>query len=331
MPNVEYVEDLVRRIASDDLRPELVRTAAERIAERLDYDLLPNRDERAVFAFALPKTAALCFDRVWTFDDTAPKDIAFHGSTALEVEAMVLLVLIHTFSSIAADNLTFADREDRANSSLGAHLVNLLYGTAPNELTEDIFEADFSNRICEMFHARYGVAVTPLYASEATYQQAFPSGSTAAVVASLNDMKIVDESKLSWEQVAEFRRDAVSRRNFRRLVHWLDGAMASKSRTYIADEIAIRLERYDAALRKHGIQTILGTLAATLDAKYLAASAAVVGAFAFSKPDISPFLTGGAVMIGSAAVHLAQTLLNTKSVRAEAAGEIAFVVQARDL
>jgi hypothetical protein len=46
--------------------------------------------------------------------------------------------------------------------------------------------------------------------------------------------------------------------------------MVSKPTSYISDEIACRLDRYEWALKKHGIQTVTGTIATTLDSKFLA-------------------------------------------------------------
>ena len=76
------------------------------------------------------------------------------------------------------------------------------------------------------------------------------------IVAALSGLQVVDENSTDWSQVLEFRRDEGAKRKYRRFRHWFDAEMVGKSRAFIEDEIAIRLEDYDWAVRKHGLKTV---------------------------------------------------------------------------
>jgi hypothetical protein len=96
------------------------------------------------------------------------------------------------------------------------------------------------------------------------------------------------------------------------------------------DEIAIRLDNYNDALRKHGVKTILGTLATALDAKVLIGGAAAVASLSYASDHIAAMVAGGAIVVGNAAVHLARALLDIQDVRDATNPEIAFVAEVAD-
>lgn len=98
-------------------------------------------------------------------------------------------------------------------------------------------------------------------------------------------LEVVDEEALSWEQVLEFRSDAAAKADYRRLVHWLDRDMVGRTYQYVIDEIGVRLEKYRAAIRKHGLQSRIGVLASVLEAKALwPASVAAGGSIIAGEP-----------------------------------------------
>ncbi len=55
------------------------------------------------------------------------------------------------------------------------------------------------------------------------------------------------------------------KKSLRKVRGWLDLEMTNKSVQEITDLISARLESYDWALRKHGIQTVTGALSQLLD------------------------------------------------------------------
>jgi hypothetical protein len=45
------------------------------------------------------------------------------------------------------------------------------------------------------------------------------------VMVTLENLQIVDEKGLSWDQVVSFREDTEARKKYRRFLHWLDKEM----------------------------------------------------------------------------------------------------------
>jgi len=134
----------------------------------------------------------------------------------------------------------------------------------------------------------------------------------------------VDESALTWEQVEQFRQDVDARKHYRRLVHWLDAEMAGKTTSFIADEISIRLDNYEAALRKHGMQTALGSLAALLDPGFLAASSLAVGAAAVSGGGMLAAISAGGLALARGALAVVSKCIDLRD-EVRKTSEIAFV------
>lgn len=114
-------------------------------------------------------------------------------------------------------------------------------------------------------------------------------------------------------------------KKFRRLVHWLDAEMVGKSVRFIEDEIAQRLDDYALATRKHGIETILGTLQATIDSPALLGGAAATASLSYAADPKWALLGGATVLVGRAAITLARALIDADSTKASTHREIAFV------
>lgn len=121
----------------------------------------------------------------------------------------------------------------------------------------------------------------------------------------------------------QFRDDEDSQGKYKRFTHWLDKNMVGKSQSFIEDEISIRLENYEQALKKHGIKTILGTIQEALDGKYLLSAGALTLA---GHPAL-----GAGLIIGKILVKLAQTKLDFDDVERGPNSEISWVYEAKKL
>jgi hypothetical protein len=135
------------------------------------------------------------------------------------------------------------------------------------------------------------------------------------VVNVLENLKVVDEHRLTWEQVLEFRKDVKAKRTFRRLVHWLDAEMVGKPLPFIEDEIAQRLEGYEWAVKKHGLETLIGSLSAALDSKILLTGAGALAAGHTIGQDWIGMLTGASIVVGNCAVHFAREVLDIEQTK----------------
>jgi len=140
---------------------------------------------------------------------------------------------------------------------------------------------------------------------------------------------VVREDLLAWDQVIEFRSDTEARPAYRRFVHWLDREMLSKPENYVLDEAHQRMENYAWALRKHGLQVIVGALQRTLDVKGLIGGDTT--AFTLESLIHSPvisLMSGAGVVVGNAALHVATALIERRDLMQNA--EIAFVHQLKE-
>ncbi len=198
----------------------------------------------------------------------------------------------------------------------------------PTEQTEK-FVLSTERQIALSYHVRTGAAVAPLYNSAQSREAQYGSGETPVVIAVVENLNIVAEESLSWEQVIEFRRDVPARLAYRNFIHWLDKDMVGKSVQFVVDEVNARMERYEWAMRKHGLQTVLGALECTLNAKnLLGTSAAVLTVQSLSHEALLSVLAGSGLVVGRAAITAAVKLIERADIL-EAHRDIAFVHEAR--
>jgi hypothetical protein len=193
----------------------------------------------------------------------------------------------------------------------------------PTSSNTDLFEHRLALDLAAM-----GIKATPVYRGLASSDRLYERGDRSVIVTTLRDIPVVVEKHLSWQQVIDFRRDAQARKDLRRLTHWLDSEMVGKSHSFIIDEIGVRRERYEDALRRHGIETVLGALSATLDSRVLLGGAAAVSALSYAVDPSWSLAAGASIVVGKVAVHVAESLLAARAIANERFGEIAFVVDA---
>ena len=85
--------------------------------------------------------------------------------------------------------------------------------------------------------------------------------------ASLLNIPIAIESRLSWLQVLEFRKDTGNRKKYLRLKHWLSDSLNATSLNHAQELIELRIEDYKLALKKHGIEVAHGVSSAIISPK----------------------------------------------------------------
>jgi hypothetical protein len=249
-----------------------------------------------------PKVAALCFDHVLTGPSPGmPSNIRppFMMSIGSEPEKKI--------------EISFGHADGRPYSGgMTAHSGTLGYDIAHNihELIAGI--------------KRHGHRPIPYYESDASFDRDYSHGDHGVIAAALSNLSIVDEAVLSWEQVAEFRADEQARKDYRRLLHWLDDAMIGKPLEWVQDEIATRLEAYETALRKHGMRAILGVLKRVLSWDHLKKQAAVAALGDWLAAGWPAAAAAGAIGLATVAVEIGEMKLRKADV-AEAHESIAFV------
>jgi hypothetical protein len=172
---------------------------------------------------------------------------------------------------------------------------------------------------------KHGFPVVPVYSSREEHDTDYRPGNRATVIAALDNLRVVDEQQLSWEQVTEFRNDHQNRLKYLRLLHWLDKDMVGKPRSFVEDEIALRLQDYEDALAKHGILTVLGLLSKAADGKAMLGASSLTASLALSGESTLGIIAGAGLLIGKVAVQVVEVLLDRDDATKGAHSEVSWV------
>ena len=229
----------------------------------------PSPGETAVVALECPRTAALCFDRVWSipiYDTGFPPEIGFSSTSEAElVFALYLHISRRDITRIAncnpeelAEAVMAKDAQAifASPTLASAYAVTLTGAAVAGSLGADWLPR-MTRTLSEDLQKAVASRVAPLYNSESTRDAEYKPGDRGVIVTALRQLNVVDEEALSWNQVLEFRRDKRARADYQRLVHWLDSDMAERSTAFIVDEMGVRLDNYYQAIKKHGLKTRL--------------------------------------------------------------------------
>ena len=278
--------------------------------------LLPAVGESAAISLK-PKTAALCYDRIWSTSDTVvPKAIRCWGGSPAELDGRGLAADWNMKTNRAPIAAMCGPEEKRlqllrASTDYGLGLV--------------------LREIARSFCTEYGTPIVPIYDLSADRISGYREGERQVIVATLLNLRVVDEQHLTWEQVIYFRKDEENMQKYKRFLHWLDKDMVGKSRAFIEDDIALKLDDYQRSLKKHGIRTILGTIEEVLDGKYLLGASGVGGGFALAGQPVLGMLAAGLLIGGKVVVKLIQTKFDFEDVERGPNSEISWVYETKKL
>lgn len=276
--------------------------------------VIPCQGESAAISLK-PKTAALCYDRIWaTSDAVVPRAIRCWGGSPAELNGR----------GLAADwNIQTKRAPIVAMCGPDEKRLQLLRASTDYGLGLIIRE------VAKSFSAKYGITMVPIYALSSDRETEFHEGTRQVLVATLSNLEIVDEQQLTWEQVIEFRDDEQTKQKYRRLLHWLDRDMVGKSEAFIHDEICQRLEDYESSLKKHGVKTVVGIIQEVLDGKYLAGVSDVSSPFVLAGHPTLGVLAGAGLIVARVVVKIAQVLLDFDDVERGPNSEISWVYEVK--
>lgn len=270
--------------------------------------------ESGVITLLKPKTAALMADRVWLLypGGEPPMDFAFGWQSPYAIRMSALVAFFRS--------------SDFPPSTIITQGVDAYVGLTPNARK---FLAFTEGDLVREYSQLTGAFLTPLYNSAQSRDSDYKVGNHSVVVSVIEGAAVVSEETLTWEQVVEFRIDREARSSYRRFVHWLDKEMLGKPASFIIDEVSGRMEAYSWALKKHGLQTVVGALERTLDAKSLLGTAtAALTLEAMAGLPLLGILGGAGVLIGNAVVHVATRLIERADILAKNR-DVAFVHEIR--
>jgi hypothetical protein len=298
------------------------------MSETRDYPP-PEPGQSVALTRDLPKVSALLYDRVWNHIRWP------------EVEAEQLL------PKEVGTNFGDADAGLRDWAMVGQLLTSSDGGfdpPAPGPLREamlvDAPDADSKTRaqarLLRPLVARINrlsgrgnePGIVPVYSSLAARDREYKAGEQEVLAATVVGLRVVDEKHLTWEQVLEFRKDSENRMKHLRLLHWFDKDMPGKSQAFIEDAVRIKLEDYESAIKKHGLQTVAGSV----DDLLTPAVAATLGT-GQAFPDLS--VAAGMVTVALAGaglvVRIWKRTIDAEGVKAGPHGEVAFVHELKRL
>lgn len=269
--------------------------------------LIPG--DQGIVALVKPKTAALVADRVWlpySGQDGNP-DFGFGWTTPYAVRCGALLAIMRVTGNDGPPS--------ERNVTLTLDGLKLAC----------MIQRDLSLE----YSTRTGAVVVPLYDSVSHRDAEYQPGSIPVIAGVVENLAIVAEELLTWDQVIEFRRDSAAKAAYRQFVHWLDKEMVGQSAAFVTDEIAGKMEKYEWALRKHGLQTVVGALECTLDPKSIFGSSAIALTIeTLAHQPLLSVLGGAGLLLGKAAISAATKLIERQEIMMSH-GEIAFVQEAK--
>ena len=93
-------------------------------------------------------------------------------------------------------------------------------------------------------------------------------------------LPLVDTTRASWEQILEIRRDRDAFKRLRDLRLFFHTSYLNRSRSYIEDDLARRLDNYERTARQYGFDTALTNLSNVIGSGLVQTTAAATLAFA---------------------------------------------------
>jgi hypothetical protein len=201
---------------------------------------LPTKGENATVTSRV-KTAALCYDRVWCPPENVfewceefPEKTRFFGGTKEEktISFDIKDKSIKTFPSMKKLFESKEGMELIKKSTLGL-MAELMLAPTKEAVIEQLDKAEkiptldrdgflgntnvimdlIYRDIAKAFSTKYRIPVATIYESVNNQKIAYSEGDKQVIMACLEEIPIVSEKELSWQQVLEFRADKKTDKN----------------------------------------------------------------------------------------------------------------------
>lgn len=162
------------------------------------------------------------------------------------------------------------------------------------------------------------------------YDYFLPSGTSVAYAGVLQHVPVIDESRVPWEQIDQFKSDIEAASKFRDLRLWLKDGLHAETVQHAADVIGQKLDNYTWAIRKHGLQTYSGVISFILKKESLISKAAVaIGGTILGGP-LYGALSAGLVLVGEATAFAIERTVSMRDVKRGKDSEIAVLYDLRE-
>jgi hypothetical protein len=244
----------------------------------LDYNKIIEDVSTHTFATGVvrPLTTALFFDYLWI-----PKDILnFIREINLPKDALDLFIADPISSSKyhfgymtnAQDAVWYEDNKKLFDNEYVESHIELFRGDHDSQPSENIFfpskvfgtkYRDKALREISHLYKSLGIPLIPVYHNPSDYDSVCGSEQTGLELC-LDFIPVPLEYNLSWEQVLQFRKDKDAREKLLRLRRLANVTLSGYTHSKAMDEIAKRVDEYEWALKKHGIETVVGGITSVL-------------------------------------------------------------------
>jgi hypothetical protein len=122
-------------------------------------------------------------------------------------------------------------------------------------------------------------------------------GKQKAYIAALNNIPIISENEVSWENIVEFRNDKKALKKYRALRSWLNCGLVADSVAQATDIIGKKIDDYQWAIKKFGLKTINGYVRFIINSNNLLSVASAGGIVALMTGKSWEALLGGGLVV----------------------------------
>jgi hypothetical protein len=138
------------------------------------------------------------------------------------------------------------------------------------DLSQEQFDAieTEADRALESFINEFGLHSCAVDVPDLSFAES--SSETEDVLITLPNLKLIDVSNASWEQVLEFRRSTGAKDKLRRLRLFAFENYHGRDRAFVEDDILQRLSEYTETIKEWGFETRHGAITTLLSSKLLA-------------------------------------------------------------
>jgi hypothetical protein len=275
-----------------------------------------------------------------------PKELTF-GLPALDEALMQRLRLIIQSTSlgvpeepITPDEAFYANVADKVDQEFAvffreyyARSIKRMCGedwAAEDTKGSQLYAAGIMSAWWRVF-SKFDLFVVPFFSSRIAFDLGVPEGSSIAFQATLSQIPEVAEEALSWDQILEFRKDPESVRKYRAFKIWLQSSVNARTVSEAEEIIAQKLEDYEWAIKKHGLNTITGAMTTVLSSDTLVSVAAGTGIAALLDKPVWAIIASGLIAGTKIGVWLTERRIDLTDVKRGPNSEVALIYDAKQL
>ena len=177
-------------------------------------------------------------------------------------------------------------------------------------------------------YADAGIHAAWIFSSESGMYRDFNKSETIAYEALLRNLPIPTDDH-DWEQIIDFRNDQRALGHYRNLRLWLQHSLEADSVSHATDLIEQLVGNYRWSIRKHGLKTVTGSIAAIFDWRQ---SAATMGAAAFATTTAGPIygtLAAGLMISAQVGASIADRQIDLQDIKRNQFSEVAMIYEAQ--